>query len=397
MVPCKNQIAQFQKSLGSKHPRSCFHLPIGFGRFASRAAQSTVGSPLPSWRFDQSNGKWNADIICLNICSYQTVLLIYRLKVSIASRVDMGKVTQNQAPIRLHLGNLFHLFQCDSGPRTQCARVQKVVLWLDWCNHCRNTSGHLHLQGNHVCVNGSLMLNLVPYYHFVFWVSPASHMMPKAVERSNLWYSWKHPPNCEYLTLVRSPSSICFGVKQFTFVRGLMTNLNCIGTSAPPTSWEVKPYNTFWEDAGNLVFRKEPHPSPSSSETCHGPSWRTQWCHVFEQPSASLQTVWHEPLLSWTCTRCWNLTIYHPCNAKFKDLICFQVSCNDFRKRANVKPEQFCGPHGDVSSGGIDQPKASIILVASHSTFAARKQCFAMQPGALGTGKCLIHGIDFWK
>ena len=42
--------------------------------------------------------------------------------------------------------------------------------------------------------------------------------------------------NCEYLTLVRSPSSICFGVKQFTFVRGLMTNLNCIGTSAPPTS-----------------------------------------------------------------------------------------------------------------------------------------------------------------
>ena len=88
------------------------------------------------------------------------------------------------------------------------------------------------------------------------------------------------------------------------------------------------------------------------------------------------------------------LTIYHPCNAKFKDLICFQVSCNDFRKRANVKPEQFCGPHGDVSSGGIDQPKASIILVASHSTFAARNQCFAMQPGALGTGK--MFDTRYW-
>ena len=129
MVPCKNQIAQFQKNLGSKHPRSCFHLPIGFGRFASRAAQSTVGSPLPSWRFDQSNGKWNADIIWLNICSYQTVLLIYRLKVNIASRVDMGKVTQNQAPIRLHLGNLFHLFQCDSGPRDAMWSIASTSRW----------------------------------------------------------------------------------------------------------------------------------------------------------------------------------------------------------------------------------------------------------------------------
>lgn len=50
--------------------------------------------------------------------------MIYRLKVNIASRVDMGKVTQNQAPIRLHLGNLFHLFQCDSGPRTQCGQLR---------------------------------------------------------------------------------------------------------------------------------------------------------------------------------------------------------------------------------------------------------------------------------